>query len=1032
MEKKKKIEKMERKDHFSIRKLTIGATSVLLGGLSLGLPNTLAKADTNTNSNNNSGDQNVDVLSDPTQETPTSKANKEAAEIDQRAAAAAARVNSATSDVENQASVVSENDTKENNVETQTAEKVATNVEDHSTENSATEHQTETSTSNSTTSEENKPSEDQAALETEAEKKTNDQNKVAPAVQDQNKSEAAKDDQQEYNISITNIDDVTGETLYGTGTYKVKAGDKQKIYTGYVGYKLMNPEALEGYQFTSPGFGNAYLTAPDHDVNLTLHFAPLAPTVVEYVDTDGNLLTKFSDSSKASTSKSPFSDQDGINDSKFLARAIDIPGYELVSEPEIEKPITQVSSKDNVNAMVLKFVYKKIAEHAEDGLPQGGGITGTGEDYGISWSKLPGGVNIDLVKDNYGQNSYEETIKKMEDRYTKQGFSYIGVLNNHDDSDPTNRLELYISVHFLQHKNVTVNYVDQNGNKLADSVIISFNKDNPDQTNNGINPKQNWYPNGEWKSEQKSFDGYTLKTVKGATEGKFTTFAYNVTYVYTNEAAGKVTYIDDNTNQVLTTDDLTGTIDSTIDYSTADKIAGYEKQGYKLVSDNYSGATHIFNQDSTKNNFEVHLAHDILTSTVTKNGSQIVHYVFTDGTTAHDDSVQSTEFVQTIKTDAVTKQVISQEWNKENHTFDNVTSPTITGYHPDKKVVDGATVTVDNPISETTVIYAQNEHELRNQQELPASQLVKYVDEDGNELHPSASQSFTFTYTGDTYDKETGELISKGTWNVTSHGFTSEGVPVINGYYAISGFDYKDGKYTAGGFTAENTGTKKELNRTLTVVYRKLGKIVPVDSSGKPIPNVPTPSYTNDPTDPTKVTPNEPVPDIPGMTPQTPSVTPTDPGKDTPVPYTPTPDKPDIPTPQPTAPQPTNPTTPDTPAPTPNPQDVPSEPDETPDTPTPDDTVTSHATDDKTPDEPATVTPHATTNRDGDVTPHAAVDKKTPAADKTIATSEDKRATLPQTGEDDNEVLTAAGLALTNVIALALLAGADKKRRKKN
>lgn len=129
MEKKKKIEKMERKDHFSIRKLTIGATSVLLGGLSLGLPNTLAKADTNTNSNNNSGDQNVDVLSDPTQETPTSKANKEAAEIDQRAAAAAARVNSATSDVENQASVVSENDTKENNVETQTAEKVATNVE---------------------------------------------------------------------------------------------------------------------------------------------------------------------------------------------------------------------------------------------------------------------------------------------------------------------------------------------------------------------------------------------------------------------------------------------------------------------------------------------------------------------------------------------------------------------------------------------------------------------------------------------------------------------------------------------------------------------------------------------------------------------------------------------------------------------------------------------------------------------------------------------------------------------------------------
>ena len=41
------------------------------------------------------------------------------------------------------------------------------------------------------------------------------------------------------------------------------------------------------------------------------------------------------------------------------------------------------------------------------------------------------------------------------------------------------------------------------------------------------------------------------------------------------------------------------------------------------------------------------------------------------------------------------------------------------------------------------------------------------------------------------------------------------------------------------------------------------------------------------PTDPTKVTPDEPVPTIPGYKPEVPTVTPTDPGVDTPVKYTP-------------------------------------------------------------------------------------------------------------------------------------------------
>ena len=43
-------------------------------------------------------------------------------------------------------------------------------------------------------------------------------------------------------------------------------------------------------------------------------------------------------------------------------------------------------------------------------------------------------------------------------------------------------------------------------------------------------------------------------------------------------------------------------------------------------------------------------------------------------------------------------------------------------------------------------------------------------------------------------------------------------------------------------------------NMTATFTYAKLGKIIPVDPEGNPIPDAPTPQYPNDPTDPGKTT----------------------------------------------------------------------------------------------------------------------------------------------------------------------------------
>ncbi|MGI1802250.1 mucin-binding protein [Limosilactobacillus reuteri] len=269
--------------------------------------------------------------------------------------------------------------------------------------------------------------------------------------------------------------------------------------------------------------------------------------------------------------------------------------------------------------------------------------------------------------------------------------------------------------------------------------------------------------------------------------------------------------------------------------------------------------------------------------------SATVHYEGAGNKTPADNVQNVFDFVYSGDTyDAETGDKLSDgTWNATSHVYNAVTVPTINGYHTEISVVPSSdlTVTQDKPEVTVTVKYVKNGEEVVNKQNLPASQTVKYVDEQGNELHPEKKQTAEFIYSGDTKDSVTGQITKQGSWNVTNHNFTAEDVPVINGYVAISGYTNEGGQYVAGGFNASNTGSDADRNKVFTVVYKKVGKIIPVDPSRKPIPDVPQPQYPTDPTDPTKVTPNEPVPDVPGYRPTVPTVTPDKPTEDTPVVY---------------------------------------------------------------------------------------------------------------------------------------------------
>ena len=216
-----------------------------------------------------------------------------------------------------------------------------------------------------------------------------------------------------------------------------------------------------------------------------------------------------------------------------------------------------------------------------------------GEYFGPAWDTIdPADVfNVSGVKGltyEHDNGDIEAKIDNLVKKYHNQGYTYMGTFNYHKNTDYYNWNEASTSINLIPNKPVTVKFIDEQGNKLADDQVIAFNKNNPDQTNDGINATKYWYSAGEWSTTPKTFDGYTLRTTYGADHGQFTPYNYVVTYEYAKDATAQFKYIDDTTNTQLKADDLKGYVGDTIDYSTKDSIANFEGQGYELVSDGFT------------------------------------------------------------------------------------------------------------------------------------------------------------------------------------------------------------------------------------------------------------------------------------------------------------------------------------------------------------------------------------------------------------------------------------------------------------
>lgn len=284
--------------------------------------------------------------------------------------------------------------------------------------------------------------------------------------------------------------------------------------------------------------------------------------------------------------------------------------------------------------------------------------------------------------------------------------------------------------------------------------------------------------------------------------------------------------------------------------------------------------------------------------------TRTIHYVYKDGGTAHEDTVQ------TVKVDLAPDGSIEDN----GQTYDKVTPPVIKGYVSDVSQVPSNPATQS---TEVTVTYSKignvvpvdpngnpipgKEKPLNNDPNDPSkgtttkvpdipgktpskptvdpdpkdptkdvqvpytdnnkqgkvSRTIHYVYSDGRKAKDDTVQTVDVT------EDENGNVIKPGTYKAVKP-------DVINGYVSN---------------VSEVPEETADKNKEVTVTYTKVGNFKPKDPNGNPIPGASDQPYKNDPNDPSKVIPDEPVPNIPGYIPDTPTVTPKDPTKDTDVTY---------------------------------------------------------------------------------------------------------------------------------------------------
>nr|WP_283092962.1 MucBP domain-containing protein [Planococcus sp. MSAK28401] len=521
--------------------------------------------------------------------------------------------------------------------------------------------------------------------------------------------------------------------------------------TGTVGEEYATePVEIEGYVVIETP-ANATGEFGEEAQTVTYVYAKVAEDLtVEYVDEDGNELA-------ASTT------QTGTVGEEYATEPVEIEGYVVIETPE------NATGEFGEEAQTVTYVYAKVAEDLtveyvdEDGneLAESTTQTGTvGEEYATEPVEIEGYVVIETPENATGEFGEEA-----------QTVTYV-----------------YAKVA----EDLTVEYVDEDGNELAASTT------------------QTGTVGEEYATEPVEIEGYVvIETPENAT-GEFGEEAQTVTYVYAKVAEDlTVEYVDEDGNELAASTTQTGTVGE--EYATEP----VEIEGY-VVIETPANATGEFGEEAqTVTYVYAKVAEDLTVEYVDEDGNELAASTTQTGTVGEEYATEPVEIegYVVIETPANATGEFGEEAQTVTYVYAKVAedltveyvdedgnelaaSTTQTGtvgeeYATEPVEIEGYVVieTPENATGEfgeeaqtVTYVYAKVAEDL----------TVEYVDEDGNELAESTTQTGTV---GEEYATEPVE---------------------IEGYVVIE--------------TPENaTGEFGEEAQTVTYVYAKIAGDITVE-----------------------------------------------------------------------------------------------------------------------------------------------------------------------------------------------------------
>ncbi|MEB6148645.1 mucin-binding protein [Enterococcus casseliflavus] len=224
---------------------------------------------------------------------------------------------------------------------------------------------------------------------------------------------------------------------------------------------------------------------------------------------------------------------------------------------------------------------------------------------------------------------------------------------------------------------------------------------------------------------------YVYEDSKKAAPDKIDTVTFTRT-VTTNEATGDKTF-----GEWQAKDD-----DTTFDEVKSPEIKNYHAD--KASIDEVVGLT----AEDKDREVTITYSPNMIESTETKEVKQTIHYVYEDSKKAAPDKVDTVTFTRTVTTNEATGDKTFGQWQAKDDdtTFDEVQSPEIENYAPDKASVEEVLgVNEDDKDSETTVTYAakmETKIETRT-----IKQVIHYNYENGESAAGDHTDEVNFTRT---------------------------------------------------------------------------------------------------------------------------------------------------------------------------------------------------------------------------------------------------------------------------------------------